>query len=102
MIPTEEISGTYLQGHITLSYKDLVKVFGEPHNSYDNHKTDVEWSFIKEINGLDNVIFTIYNWKNGPAYLEKGKVEEITEWNIGGYDTRALDVVMQSISMKGR
>jgi uncharacterized protein (DUF2147 family) len=42
-------------------------------------------------------VFTIYNWKNGPSYTGKGKVEEITEWNVGGYNSRSLDIVTNEI-----
>ena len=93
MIRTKEISGTHLQGNLTIPYNDLVRVFGKPHNLGDNYKTDVQWGFIEETDEFDNVTFTIYNWKNGPAYLGEGKVEEITDWNVGGHNTKALAIV---------
>jgi hypothetical protein len=77
---------TSLQGYITASYEDLVKVFGEP--QYDtpsgDGKVDVEW----EMNILDedhNAIrpFTIYNWKDYDA----GRTARSTpnyRWHIGG------------------
>ena len=104
MIPITDVTGTTLQGNLEISYAKLTKIFGEPHvkrtapldTRFDN-KTDVEWHFVEERDEVDNVVFTIYNWKNGPSYTGKGKVEEITEWNVGGYNSRSLDIVTNEI-----
>tara|TARA_R110000751_G_scaffold303258_1_gene417809 strand:+ start:831 stop:1154 length:324 start_codon:yes stop_codon:yes gene_type:complete len=100
MIPTRDITGTTLQGNLEISYNKLTKIFGEPHVKRTaplDNKTDVEWHFIEKRDEVDNVVFTIYNWKNGPSYTGKGKVEEITEWNVGGYNSRSLDIVTNEI-----
>jgi len=80
-------NGTSLQGGIDISYKKLVKVFGEPNAKSDGYKTDAEW-IVFTING----VATIYNYKNGRNYLgnEGLDVENITDWNIGG---RTRDVI---------
>ena len=98
MIPTTEVNGTCLQGSLNITYEELTKIFGEPHDTPFDSKTDVEWRFIEERNGTDNVVFTIYNWKNGPAYTGQGEVETITRWNVGGYNANAFDVVKRYVS----
>ena len=86
-------SGTHLQGHITCTYKDIVKVFGEPNES-DGYKSDAGW----DIKWDDGTVSTIYNWKNGPNYIGRGTIEDIDEWNIGGHDlTAANDMVLELI-----
>jgi len=107
MTPITDITGTKLQGHLDITYDELRKIFGEPHikktlpldTRFDN-KTDVEWHFVEERDEVDKVVFTIYNWKNGAAYTGKGKVEAITRWNVGGYDSRAFDEVINKIYLK--
>ena len=84
---TNNTNGASLQGYTENSFSLLNKVFGEPNYlGSAGDKVDVEWGL--KING---VIATIYNWKNGKAYLkEEGTpVEEITKWHIGGrgYDS---------------
>lgn len=82
---------TSLKGSITTTYAKLVKRYGEPHES-DGYKSDAEWVIEWE----DGVIGTIYNWKNGKNYLgdEGEEVENITDWNIGGYK----EIVVKRIS----
>ena len=43
----------------------------------------------------DPVVVSIYNWKNGKNYLglEGLQVNEITDWNIGGFSPRAVEIV---------
>ena len=105
MIPTTEVNGTCLQGYLDITYEELTNIFGEPHvkrtaplDTQFDSKTDIEWHFIEERNGTDNVVFTIYNWKNGPAYTGQGEVETITRWNVGGHNANAFDVVKRYVS----
>lgn len=82
-----DINGTHLQGHIQANYADLVMAFGKPLQG--DYKTDAEWNIVFE----DGTRATIYNWKNGKNYCgENGlSVEEIQDWNIGGYDNKAVE-----------
>lgn len=86
-----EIGGTCYQGTISANYIDLEDVFGDPLEG-DNYKTDAEW-VVKFTYGDQEVVATIYNWKNGKSYCgdEDGlDVTDICEWNVGGYNADAF------------
>jgi hypothetical protein len=72
---------TRLQGHIDITFQELHKVLGEPIRDTDD-KTQAEW--VIEYNG---VMCTIYDWKIA------GNVEYNSNWNIGGADDRAVNLV---------
>ena len=85
--PTDNISGTHLVGYLTIKFSDLVECFGNPHYlGGEGDKVDAEWAF-----EIDNIIVTLYNWKNGKAFLgnEGQDIENITDWNIGGKSKEA-------------
>ena len=86
---TIDTNGTSLQGHIQANYADLVQAFGKPLQG--DYKTDAEWNIAFE----DGTRASIYNWKNGKNYCgENGlNVEEIQDWNIGGYDEKAVESI---------
>lgn len=68
--------GTGFQGYLPegTTYRDIVRVFGEPQlGESDDKKIKAEW--VGKINGL---IFTIYDYKS------KVVPEENTDWHIGG------------------
>ena len=62
--------------------------------STDN-KVDAEWESTFE----DGTIATIYNYKNGLNYLgaEGKRTSEISMWNVGGYDERAVTLVNDEV-----
>jgi len=73
-------NGTFLQGYLSITYDDLVELFGEPETG-DGYKVDAEWI----LQFTDREIATIYNYKNGPNYnFGQGDVTKITDWHIGG------------------
>jgi len=92
---TTSVGGTSLQGDIDASYEDLLKAIGIPHwRDEDNPgmsdgKIDVEWMF--ELPNGKTV--TLYNWKNGVAYLgdEGLEVEDIKNWHIGAENKEDAD-----------
>ena len=95
--------GTSLRGHITANYKDIVARLGEP-ESGDGYKVDADWSVTDENtlvpSPLDRtkmvgLTATLYNWKNGPAYLgdEGTPPESNLEWNIGGNHPDAVKLI---------
>lgn len=76
-----DINGTYLNGYLTASYKDICKILGKPDKG-DGYKVDAQW--ICTINGK---VLSVYNYKDGINYL--GKKEgtaktKITNWHVGG------------------
>lgn len=75
------LNGTSLVGYITVSYDDLVALFGPP-LSGDGYKTQAEWVLVHE-----GIVATIYDWK------ESVRPENVTEWHVGGHDSDALSFV---------
>ena len=93
---TDDVNGTYLQGHVDTSYQTLLDKLPPPIDNYDDYKSDVEWA----LKFSDGTIATVYNWKNGKNYLgEDGlELEEITEWNIGGHTEKAVEYINQLLA----
>ena len=92
----EDTGGTYLQGHISTTYENIISVLGKQHHNGDEYKTDAEWNIKFE----DGTIATLYNWKNGKNYCgdEGLDIEDITEWNIGGHSPRARDLLFSLLN----
>ena len=98
---TMESSGTHLQGNVGATYQELVEVFGEPirydsdGTTHMSNKVDAEWI----INFEDGTKATIYNYKNGLNYLgaEGKRVSEISMWNVGGHNERAVFLVNEEV-----
>lgn len=89
-------TGTSFKGYATAPYSRIVEVFGEPTSNGDGYKVDVEW-----VIDTPHGIATIYNYKDGKAYLgERGlKVEDMTEWHIGGKND--LPMIWVNAKLKG-
>ena len=81
---------TYMISRMIATYDELVTIFGPPMPG-DGSKVDAEW----RLKFADDTVVTIYNWKNGRAYLgPKGVPKElIGVWNIGGKSSRAYDLL---------
>ena len=92
-----DINMSCLQGHITCPFSLLITLFGQPEDG-DDSKMDAHWS----IEFDDGITATIYNWKNGIAYCGSlaPEVEQITKWNIGGFDQSSCDHVRNIILSK--
>jgi hypothetical protein len=92
---TDNICGTYLRGHITVSYEDLVSVFGKQHSIGDGYKTSCEWA----LEFQDGTVATIYDWKQNKEYLgEEGiHYSKVHEWNVGGNRIEAVEYVNNHI-----
>lgn len=88
--------GISLIGYLLLTYDEIESIFGKPNSIGDKYKVDWEWLF-----NLNNTVITIYNWKDGPAYLKRKSIKpsDITEWHVGGnynYDLVILkDYIIQ-------
>jgi hypothetical protein len=85
---------SHLQGELDISYAELVKTFGIP-MVWDDYKTDAEWKVCFE----DGTRATIYNYKNGKNYCgaEGQEVQDITDWNIGGFNEKAVERVKEAL-----
>ena len=88
--------GSSLVGNVDVTYKELKSLFGAPIKS-DDGKTDARW----QIKFSDGTIASIYNWKDGKAYLgDSGlPVEKITDWHVGGFGTQALVLVQIALEV---
>jgi hypothetical protein len=77
--------GTYFQGYLPdgTTYKDLVKMFGEPNSvpkQWDGDgKTTAEWCGVVDDpdNGVEDEVFTVYDWKGGSF------------WHVGAHRKQA-------------
>jgi hypothetical protein len=87
-------SGTSFKSYVYATYEQLVKCFGKPTTNGDNYKVDIEW-IIETPHG----VATIYNYKNGKAYLgNKGlELKQITEWHVGGSNSDSYVLIKKRI-----
>jgi hypothetical protein len=89
--------GTSLVGSIDIGYNQLKKVFGKPLTYDKGDKVDAEWL----IQFNDGSVATIYNYKNGKNYDNKGLPKtKITNWHIGGFSDAVvlkLEVVLSKL-----
>lgn len=81
-----------LQGYIDITYAELVDLFGEPHNDGDGYKVDARWELLLSDGYQEDVVVTIYNYKNGYNYTG-GDHTRLKQWNVGGFDIRALNML---------
>lgn len=93
--PSIGTCGTSLMGHLATSYETLVRRFGKPAEG-DGFKTDAAWT-LRFPNGQ---VATIYNWKDGKAYLGESdlEVEDIDQWHIGGYSRDVVGLVHDALA----
>ena len=83
---TDDACGTFLQGHISLPFQQIVDTFGQPEITNDpGAKVDAMWKLTVLCNG-HNERATIYNYKTGKNYQGEDGVDvvDIEQWNIGG------------------
>jgi hypothetical protein len=88
------IDGTSLVGEMECSFYDIYDTFGRPHGG-DEYKIDAGW----DIEFVDGLVATIYNYKNGLNYSSDGtQLTDITEWHIGGKDKVVVDRIKGMLS----
>jgi len=92
---SNDANGTHLQGYIDASYSELCTTFGEPSEGC-GYKTDAEWVLKFD----DGTIATIYNYKDGKAYLGEDGLpkQDIRDWHIGGFNKKAVELVTDAIA----
>ena len=90
-----EIVGSYLQGYTTSTFQNIIDKLGSPHSQGDAYKSDAEWAFKFE----DGTVATLYNWKNGKNHCGADglNLEDITEWNIGGFSPDAVTKIEEAL-----
>lgn len=86
------IDGTSLQGYVRADFMELVDAFGWPLDG-DGEKTQAEWVLLFELPDGDEVVATIYDWKK----YDTDPMQN-TEWNVGGRDPRAPELVIDYIN----
>ena len=89
-------SGTSFRGYLYAEYSELVEKFGEPHSLENNHKIDAEW-----IVDTPHGVATIYNYKNGKAYLGKQGLDtpKIVAWHVGGKNVQSYEWVKWQLAI---
>lgn len=81
-------AGGWLQGHVDVSYSDLISAFGKPtHVGSGDGKVQCEWDL--RING---VMCTIYDWKEDRA------ATRVRDWHIGGTTQEAVGLVRGALA----
>lgn len=83
------IDGTWLQGHIIATRRELEATFGKPSYETDDtfDKTTTEWDILFD----DGTVSTIYDWKR--YELGAPTMDERITWNVGGKSFVAVERV---------
>jgi hypothetical protein len=79
------------KGYITISYAELVEIFGRPKYgpNADLDKTTCEWALEFE----DGTKASIYDYKTSSTPMRE------YAWHIGGYDEHTVDLVTDTVAM---
>ena len=94
---TTQLQDAHVIGHLSCSFDRLVELFKEP-LAGDGRESDVMWQII-----LSNFhAISIYNYKNGKAYMNKDglEVHNITIWTVGGFFDNDLTLLAEIINGK--
>lgn len=78
--------GTYLCGHVKVTFCEIVRVFGAPNHNVDRSAADVAW-----IGTINDLVFTLYNWRY--SYHKIKAVEDVTFWRVGGNSPKIAELV---------
>ena len=73
---------------LDVAYSDLVATLGKPNVDNDAGKVDAGWC----VRHADGRMLTVWNFKNGPAYLGEGAVGDVTDWSYGHDSTLAAEL----------
>lgn len=84
------IDGTWLQGRIVATRRELESVFGAPSDG-DGYKVTTEWDILFD----DGTVSAIYDWKR----YEMGApaMDERITWNVGGKTFVAVERVEDAL-----
>jgi hypothetical protein len=90
-------NGTHLQGHINVTYSQLVDALGYPlYGPEDSGDGKVQFEWVFKCNGE---VFTLYDWK---TYDTEYTINELNRWNVGGKTNAGnfIDSLIQLIESK--
>ena len=87
----EKSDGTCLKGYIRTTFDELTMAYGEPLPG-DGYKTQAEWVLLFTMPDGEEIVATVYDWKKDCS------IYEVTEWNIGGHDPRAPELVIDYLN----
>ena len=90
----QTIEGTGKRATMFAHYEDIVRVYGKPILNREYGKVDVHW-----IVETDAGLATIYNYKDGKAYLgdEGLDYRDIKSWSIGAKSDDAAQEIIEQI-----
>jgi hypothetical protein len=74
--------GASLQGYLSLTRYQLVELFGEPREDYDESKTTCQWELLI---GDEETVVTIYDYRTPGA-----QNDDFSDWHIGGHRRQAV------------
>lgn len=88
------IEGTWLQGHIVATRRELEATFGAPAFEDEGDKVTTEWDILFD----DGTVATIYDWKR--YELGAPTMDERITWNIGGKSFAAVERVEDALLVR--
>ena len=86
--------GTWLQGHIVATRREIEAVFGAPAYEDEGDKVTTEWNILFD----DGTVSTIYDWKR--YELGAPAMDERITWNIGGKSFAAVERVTDALLVR--
>lgn len=86
-----DVVGTWLQGHIIATRRELEATFGAPAYEGEGDKVTTEWDVLFD----DGTVAAIYDWKR--YELGAPAMDERITWNIGGKSYVAVERVEDAL-----
>jgi hypothetical protein len=94
--PFLDVGMSCLQGEMTISYKDIIRVFGKETSCGDGYKVQAEWHVITPVG-----FATIYDYKEGKQYCGKDGISKtkVTNWHIGGETPAVVPYILKALNL---
>ena len=91
------ISGTSLQGYITMTRRSLNKAFGVVERDEFADKVQYQWTLLFEVSGYPDVVADIYDYKE----YEDIDLDTFYQWHIGGNSPLAVACIYSALNNRG-